>query len=93
LQWKSKRFCKDSRHHIKDLIYWQKTNKESFEKGTTKSTLYFIAADVKALYPGLQRHLVNEAIENALKKHSWYNRIVRQIIVELNNICLENVIT
>jgi len=55
--------------------------------------LYFIAADVKALYPGLQRHLVNEAIENALKKHSWYNRIVRQIIVELNNICLENVIT
>ena len=28
-----------------------------------------------------------------MKKHSCYNRIVRQIIAELNNICLENVIT
>jgi len=85
-------FCKDSRHYIEDLISWQKTNKESFEKGTTKSTSYITVADVKALYPSLQRHLVNEAIEDALKKHSCYNRIVRQIIAELNNICLENVI-
>ena len=86
-------FYKDSRHYIEDLICWQKTNKESFEKGTTKSTFYITVADVKALYPSLQRHLVNEALEDALKKHSCYNRIVRQIIAELNNICLENVIT
>jgi len=44
-------------------------------------------------YPSLQRHLVNEAIEDALKKHSCYNRIVLQIIADLNNICLENVST
>ena len=86
-------FCKDSRHYIEDLISWQKTNKESFEKGTTKSTFYITAADVKALYPSLQRHLVNEAIEDALKKHSCYNRIVRQIIAEMNNICLGKVFT
>jgi len=55
--------------------------------------LSITAAEVKALYPSLQRHLVNEAIDDALKKHSCYNRIVRQIIAELNNICLENVIT
>jgi len=89
----SNKFCKDGRHYIEDLISWQKTNKGSFEKGTIKSTFYIRAADVKALYPSLQRHLVNEAIEDALKKHSYYNRIVRQIIAELNNICLENVIT
>jgi len=69
-------FCKDSRHYIEDLISWQKTSKESFVKGTTKSTFYITAADVKALYPSLQGHLVNEAIEDALKKHSCYNRIV-----------------
>ena len=87
------KFCKDGRHYNEDLISWQKTNKESFEKGTTKSTLYITAADVKALYPSVQRHLVNEAIEDALKKHSCYNRIVPQITAELNSICLENVIT
>ena len=59
--------CKDSRNYIEDLISWQKTNKESFVKGSTKSTFYITAAVVKALYPSLQRHLVNEAIEDALK--------------------------
>jgi len=54
--------------------------------------LYITAADVKALYRSLQRHLVNEAIEDALKKHACYNRIVRQIIAEVKNICLESVI-
>jgi len=54
--------------------------------------LYITAADVKALYPSLQRHLVNEAIEDALKKHACYNRIVRQFIAEVKNICLESVI-
>ena len=85
-------FCKDGGRYIEDLISWQKTNKESFEKGTTKSTFYITAGD-EALYPRLQRRLVNEAIEDALEKHSCYNSIVRQIISELNNICLENVIT
>ena len=79
-------------NHPKNITISCKTNKESFVKGTTKSTFYITAADVKALYPSLQRHLVNEAIEDALKKHSCYNRIVREIIAELNNICLENVI-
>ena len=55
--------------------------------------MYITAADVKAHYPSLQRHLINEAIEDALKTHSCYNRIVRQIIAEPNNVCLENVIT
>ena len=40
-------FCKNSRHYIEDLISWQKTNKESFVKGTTKSTFYITAADVE----------------------------------------------
>ena len=38
------------------------------------------------------KNLVNEAIEDALKKHSCYNRIVREIIAELNNICLEKLL-
>jgi len=76
LQCKSKRILQRQQTLHERYNFLAKTNKESFEKGTTKSTLHIIAADIKALCPSLQRHLVIETIEDVLKKHSYYNRIV-----------------
>ena len=52
-----------------------------------------VAADVKALYPSLYRNTVIKALECALEKHSNYSAEARKIIVELNKICLNNVVT
>ena len=54
---------------------------------------YIVAADVKALYPSLYRDTVIKALECALEKHSYYSAEARKIIVELNKICLNNVVT
>ena len=52
-----------------------------------------VAADVKALYPSLYRDTVTKALECALEKPSDYSAEARKIIVELNKICLNNVVT
>jgi len=54
---------------------------------------YTVAADVKALYPSLYRDTVKKALECALEKHSDYSAETREIITELNKICLNNVVT
>jgi len=54
---------------------------------------YIVAADVKALYPSLCKDTVTKALECALKKHSNFNTNAQKIIVKLNEICLNNVVT
>ena len=54
---------------------------------------YIVAADAKALYPSLYRDTVTKALECALETHSDYSSEARKIIVELNKICLNNVVT
>ena len=54
---------------------------------------YIVAADVKTLYPSLYRDTVTKALECALEKHSDYSAEARKIIVELNKICLNHVVT
>ena len=55
--------------------------------------LYIVAADVKALYPRLHRDTVTKALECALEKHSDYSAEAHKIIVELNKICMNHVVT
>ena len=54
---------------------------------------YIVAADVKELYPSSYKDTVTKALECALEKHSNYSAEARKIIVELNKICLNNVVT
>ena len=53
---------------------------------------YIVAAAVKSLYPSLYRDTMTKALECALEKHSDYSAEARKIIVELNKICLNNVV-
>ena len=66
---------------------------KKLETGKQKPVFYIVAADVKALYPSLYRDTVTKALECALGKHSDYSAEARKIIVELNKICLNNVVT
>ena len=54
---------------------------------------YSVGADVKALYPSLCRDTMTKALERALEKHSNFNTNAQKIIVKLNEICLNNVVT
>jgi len=54
---------------------------------------YIVAADVKALYPSLCRDTVTKALECALEQHSNFYTNAQKIIVNLNEICLNNVVT
>ena len=47
---------------------------------------------IKAICPSLYRDTVTKALECALEKHSDYSAEARKIIVELNKICLNNVV-
>jgi len=53
----------------------------------------FAREEVNALYPSLWRDTVAKALECALDKHSKFNTKAREIIVELNKIYLNNVVT
>jgi len=52
-----------------------------------------VAADVKALYISLCKDTVIKALECSLEKHSDFSAEVRKVIVELNKICLNTVVT
>ena len=79
-------FCQDSRQYIGDLT-------KKLETAKRKPVFYIVAADVKALYPSLCRDTVTKTLECVLEKHSDYSAEARKIIVELNKICLNNVVT
>jgi len=85
--------CQDSRHRICVLLNWKDRLTKTQENGKQKPVFYILAADVKALYSSLCRDTVTKALECALEKHSNINTKARKIIVELNNICLDNVAT
>ena len=68
-------------------------NTKKLETAKQKSVFYIAAADVKELYPSLYRDTVTKALECALEKHSDYSAETREIITELNKICLNNVVT
>ena len=53
---------------------------------------YIAAEDMKALYPSLCRDTVNKALGCSLEVHSIFNTRASEIIVELNRICLNNVV-
>ena len=86
-------FCQDSRQYIGDLLMWKERLTKILETAKQKLVSYIVAADVKALYPSLYRDTVTNALECALEKHSDYSAEARKIIVELNKICLNNVVT
>ena len=86
-------FCQDSRHYIGDLLMWKERLTKKIETAKQKPVFYIVAADVKALYPSLHRDTVTKALECAFEKHSDYSAEARKIIVELNKICLNNVVT
>jgi len=79
-------FCQDSRQYIVDLLNWKDRLTKTRKTGNT------MAADVKALYPSLCRDTVTKVLECALEKHSKFNK-APEIIVQLNKICLNNVVT
>ena len=79
-------FCQDSRQYIGDLLNWKDRLTKTRKTGNT------MAADVKALYPSLCRDTVTKVLECALEKHSKFNK-APEIIVQLNKICLNNVVT
>jgi len=58
-----------------------------------KSVLYIVAADVEALHPCLRRHSVTKDLECALERHSIVTTKTRKTITELDDICLNNVVT
>jgi len=86
-------FCQDSRQYIGDLLIWKEHLAKKLETAKQKPVFYIVAANVKALYPSLYRDTVTKALECALEKHSDYSAEARKIIIELNKICLNNVVT
>ena len=54
--------------------------------------LYIVACDVKASYPSVKRELIKNALAYAVKKYSDFGQAAVDQIVELNMICLDNVV-
>jgi len=86
-------FCQHSRQYIGDLLIWKEILTKTDETGKQKHVFYIVAADVNALYPSLCRDTVTKALECALEKHSNFITNAQKIIVKLNEICLNNVVT
>jgi len=78
---------------IGDLLIWKEHLTKTEETRKQKQVFYIDAADVKALYPSLCRDTATKAFECALEKHSNFNTNAQRIIVKLNEICLNNVVT
>jgi len=72
---------------------WKERLTKKLETAKQKPVFHIVAADVKALYPSLYRDTMTKALECALEKHSDYSAEARKIIVEMNKICLNNVVT
>ena len=67
-------------------------NWKSTQPTNPTSTLFVNTADVKSLYPSVNRDLIPIAIKHALKTQSSFNLEAQQILVELTMTCLNNVI-
>ena len=81
-------YCKDSKSYLTKLHSWKNTT----STGREKEEHFVTAADVKALYPSLDRHLIKLALEDALKKCSDLGKSSQELVVKLCIYCLENVL-
>jgi len=86
-------YCQDSRQYISGLLMWQTKNLHVIQDKLSESPLFIVAADVKGLYPNVRKDLVQRALSRTLDKHSKFYADAREAILQLNNVCLSNVIT
>ena len=86
-------YCKDSKLYITELIDWQNREGPYVQGKLLNSELHIVAADVKGLYPNLNRSLVKQSLICALKKHSKFEQSTVDTLVQLSLFCLNNVIT
>jgi len=86
-------FVKTAVNTLETCLCGKSALQKKLETAKQKPVFYIVAADVKTLYPSLYRDTVTKALECALEKHSDYSAEARKIIVELNKICLNHVVT
>ena len=79
-------FCRDSFHYIKELCKWKEGGDEVIK------SCYIVAADVKALYPNLERKWVEMALGDALNQCTEFTHIGKITLVKLVMHCLSNVL-
>ena len=79
-------YCKDSASYMEHLMAWKDGDKHLTKK------CFIVAADVKSLYPSLNRDLIKTALEDALVVCSSYSEAGRTIITKLVLHCLNNVL-
>jgi len=84
--------CQDSCQYIEDLLNWKNCLTKTWKTGKQIPAFSIISADAKALYSSLCRETVTKVLERALEKQCKFNK-PQEIIVELNTICLNNVVT
>ena len=68
-----------------ELENWKSTQ-------SINSTLFINTADVKSLYPNVNRDLIPIVLKHALKTQSSFKLEAQQNLVELTMTCLNNVI-
>ena len=86
-QFQLNEYCRDSKHYLMELENWKSTQPTNLT-----STLFINTADVKSLYPSVNRDLIPIALNRALKTQSSFKLEAQQILVELTMTCLNNVI-
>ena len=84
-------YCKDSPDYLRSLMKW-KQDIDGLHPQQDKCEYKIIAADVKSLYPNLQRNLIKSAIKDALKHCSTITTKGQEIILELTLSCLDHTI-
>ena len=77
-------YCKDSSEYMQELMVWKDSN--------NNNNCCIIAADVKSLYPSLNRDLVKTAMNDALSDISDYSEIGIDTMVQLVMHYLKNVV-
>ena len=83
-------FCRDSKHYLLELTRWKTTQLPTFDPNN--QSLFINAADVKALYPSVNRSLIEDSLMDALNLEAKFNDQAKTIIVKLVMFCLNNTI-
>ena len=86
-QFQLNEYCRDSKHYLMELKNWKSTQPINLT-----STLFINTADVKSLYPSVNRDLIPIALKHALKTKFSFKLEAQQIFVQLTMTCLNNVI-
>ena len=75
-------YCRDSSHYLETLHKWKQSKHEE--------PIQIVTADVKNLYPSLQRNLIKISLEETLKTCTSYTDEQMKIIIKSIMFCLEN---